>query len=78
MNEANDIQNYILDALAIGDDEGGKAFAMMGGEQGKGVTDFISDTDRNDAVFIAASIRHCCCRALGWRDVRLGMMEDYI
>lgn len=58
MNQEYEVQKYLPEALAIGDDEGGKALAMMGGEQGRGLYRFsFSDPDRAEAVFIARSMR---------------------
>lgn len=66
MNQAYEVQRYLPDALAIGDDEGGKALAMMEGEQGPGLYRFpFSDPDRAEAVFIASSVRALLSQGVG-------------
>jgi hypothetical protein len=54
MNEAYEVQKYLPDALAIGDDEGGKAIALMDGPGGPGMYRFpFADPDRSEANYIA-------------------------
>ena len=58
MNEAYEIQRHIPHALAVGDDEGGKALAFMDGGSGTGLYRFpFADPDASEAVFIAPTIR---------------------
>ncbi|BBB66586.1 hypothetical protein UNDYM_2333 [Undibacterium sp. YM2] len=57
MNEAYQIQKYISNSLAIGDDEGGKALIPITGKQGYGlyITGF-GDLDADSAEFIAPTL----------------------
>ena len=57
MNDAYQIQKYIPNSLAIGDDEGGMALIVMAGPRGMGIyTVGFGDLDANDAKFIAPSL----------------------
>lgn len=54
---AHQIQKYIPNSLAIGDDEGGMALIVMSGARGFGLyTVGFGGLDANDARFIAPSL----------------------
>jgi len=54
MNEAHDIQKYIPNSLAIGDDEGGKALLYVDGKEGFGLyTVDFGDLDIEETIKIA-------------------------
>lgn len=58
MNEAHNIQKYIPDSLAIGDDEGGNVLIYMNGKYGFGLYMVgFGNLDSEDAVLIAPSLR---------------------
>ncbi|HDR4901658.1 TPA: SMI1/KNR4 family protein [Bacillus cereus] len=58
MNEAHNIQKYIPNSLAIGDDEGGKVLLYANGKEGFGlyVVDF-GDLDIEEAIKISPSLK---------------------
>ncbi|HIF9084472.1 TPA: SMI1/KNR4 family protein [Photobacterium damselae] len=66
MNEEYQIQKYIPQSLAIGDDEGGGALIMMTGEKGFGLykVDF-GDLDIEDAEYISDSLRALLVGGIG-------------
>lgn len=58
MNEAYNIQTYMPNSLAIGDDEGGRALMYVTGNEGFGL--YIAgfgDLDIDDAIKIAPSLK---------------------
>lgn len=58
MNEAHELQKYLPHALAVGDDEGGMAFVLTTGGNGRGLYRLsFADPDPTVAVFIAGSIQ---------------------
>ncbi|HDR4567446.1 SMI1/KNR4 family protein [Bacillus paranthracis] len=58
MNKAHDIQKYIPNSLAIGDDEGGKALLYGEGKEGFGLyTVDFGDLDIEEAIKIAPSLK---------------------
>ncbi|MGR3778233.1 SMI1/KNR4 family protein [Bacillus paramycoides] len=58
MNEAHDIQKYIPNSLAIGDDEGGKALLYVDGKEGFGLyTVDFGDLDIEETIKIAPSLK---------------------
>lgn len=66
MNEAYDIQNYLTESLAIGDDEGGGALLYLDGLQGFGVyLCRFADLDVNEAVFISPSLEDLLVKGIG-------------
>lgn len=57
MNSAYEIQKYIPDSLAIGDDEGGQALLYMNGIQGFGLyLCGFGDLDPETAMFVAPTL----------------------
>jgi hypothetical protein len=57
MNSAYEIQKYIPDSLAIGDDEGGKALLYMNGIQGFGLyLCGFGDLDSKTAKYVASTL----------------------
>lgn len=57
MNDAYNIQKYIPNSLAIGDDEGGKVILYASDQNGYGLYQVgFSDLDINDAEFISPSL----------------------
>ncbi|PFC74055.1 hypothetical protein CN298_28915 [Bacillus cereus] len=58
MNAAHDIQKYIPNSLAIGDDEGGKALLYVDGKEGLGLyTVDFRDLDVEETIKIAPSLK---------------------
>ncbi|PGD63031.1 SMI1/KNR4 family protein [Bacillus wiedmannii] len=58
MNEAHDIQKYIPNSLAIGDDEGGKALLYVDRKEGFGLyTVDFGDLDIEETIKIAPSLK---------------------
>ncbi len=58
MNESYNVQTFIPNSLAIGDDEGGNALLYMTGNKGFGIylTGF-GNLDADDATYISISLR---------------------
>jgi hypothetical protein len=57
MNQAYQIQKYIPNSLAIGDDEGGMALVLMTGKNGYGLYSVgFGDLDASDAEYIDSSL----------------------
>lgn len=58
MNEAYNIQDFIPNSLAVGDDEGGSALIYLTGKDGFGlyITGF-GDLDVDDAIKLAPTLR---------------------
>ncbi|MHA7964452.1 SMI1/KNR4 family protein [Paenibacillus sp. CAU 1782] len=57
MNEAYQIQHYIPNSLAIGDDEGGRVFIYLDGSNGFGLYLIgLGNLDVEDAIFIAPAL----------------------
>ncbi|HFK1458489.1 TPA: SMI1/KNR4 family protein [Bacillus cereus] len=58
MNEAHDIQKYIPNSLAIGDDEGGMALLYIDGKEGFGLyTVGFGNLDIEETIKIAPSLK---------------------
>jgi len=66
MNESYNIQNFIPNSLAIGDDEGGNALLYMTGNNGFGIylTGF-GDLDADDASFVSSSLQELLIDGVG-------------
>lgn len=66
MNEEYEIQNYIPDSLAIGDDEGGSALILMTGNKGFGLYKIgFGDLDKDEAEYISASLEELLVNGVG-------------
>ncbi|TKH13363.1 SMI1/KNR4 family protein [Bacillus wiedmannii] len=66
MNEAHDIQKYIPNSLAIGDDEGGKALLYVDGNEGFGLyTVDFGDLDIEETIKIAPSLKALLIDSVG-------------
>jgi len=68
MNKAYDIQKYLPNSLAIGDDEGGMALIYLDGEDGFGlyICDF-GDLDIKEAVKIAPTLEDLLVHDIGYK-----------
>lgn len=66
MNKEYQIQSYIPQSLAVGDDEGGSALILMTGKNGFGLykVDF-GDLDIEDAEYISDSLRSLLIDGIG-------------
>lgn len=66
MNDAYNIQKYLPDSLAIGDDEGGGALLYLFGNEGFGLylCEF-GDLDINEAIKIAPSLEDFLTKNVG-------------
>lgn len=57
MNDAYNIQRYIPDSLAIGDDEGGSAILYANGKNGFGVYKIaFNDLDEDELIYVSESL----------------------
>lgn len=66
MNEAYEIQNYIPNSLAIGDNEGGSALIVMTGNKGFGLYKVgFGDLDADDAEYISTSLEELLVNGVG-------------
>lgn len=66
MNEAYQIQKYIPNSLAIGDDEGGRALIYLNGSKGFGLYIIgFGNLDIEDAVFIAPTLKDLLINNIG-------------
>ena len=66
MNAAYHIQDYIPQALAIGDDEGGKVIFYAEGKEGFGLYLVgFGNLDLDDAVYIAPSLETLLIEGIG-------------
>lgn len=66
MNDAYNIQKYIPNSLAIGDDEGGKVILYISGQNGYGLYQVgFGDLDINDAEFISPSLTELLIYGVG-------------
>ncbi|WP_106766533.1 1,3-beta-glucan synthase regulator [Paenibacillus faecalis] len=66
MNEAYQIQQYIPNSLAIGDDEGGRALIYLSGSKGFGLYIIgFGNLDIEDAVFIAPTLEDLLTKNIG-------------
>ncbi|EEV5546331.1 TPA: SMI1/KNR4 family protein [Escherichia coli] len=66
MNAAYHIQDYIPDALAIGDNEGGKVIFYAEGKEGFGLYLVgFDNVDLDDAVYIAPSLNALLIEGIG-------------
>lgn len=66
MNEEYEIQNYIPNSLAIGDDEGGSALILMTGNKGFGLYKVgFGDLSSEDAEYISASLEELLVNGIG-------------
>ncbi|MDM5153725.1 SMI1/KNR4 family protein [Bacillus sp. DX1.1] len=70
INEAHNVQNYIPNSLAIGDDEGGKALLYADGKEGFGfyIVDF-GDLDIEEAIKISPSLKALLVDGIGIREL---------
>lgn len=66
INEAHNIQKYIPNSLAIGDDEGGKALLYAGGNEGFGlyIVEF-GNLDIEEAIKISHSLKTLLVDGMG-------------
>lgn len=66
INEAHNIQKYIPNSLAIGDDEGGKSLLYADGNEGFGlyIVDF-GDLDIEEAIKISYSLKTMLVDGMG-------------
>jgi hypothetical protein len=66
MNEEYEVQNYIPNSLAIGDDERGSALIVMTGNKGFGLYKVgFGDLDADDAEYISASLEELLVNGVG-------------
>lgn len=66
MNESYEIQDYIPDSLAVGDDEGGNALIYFEGKGGFGLYIVgFGDLDAEEAVKVAASLNDLLINDIG-------------
>jgi hypothetical protein len=66
MNEEYQVQNYIPESLAIGDDEGGSALILMTGKQGFGIYKVgFGDLDIEDAEFVSETLEGLLTKGSG-------------
>lgn len=66
LNVAHELQRYIPEAIAVGDDEGGMVFVFMTGQDGTGLYRLsFADPDPAEAVFIAESVEALLLRGVG-------------
>ena len=66
MNEAYDVQKYLPNSLAIGDDEGGGALIYLQGKDGFGIYyNRFADLDIKEAVKIAPSLTELLINNVG-------------
>lgn len=66
MNEAYDVQKYLPNSLAIGDDEGGGALIYLQGKDGFGIYyNRFTDLDMEEAVKIASSLTELLVNNVG-------------
>lgn len=66
MNESYNIQTYIPNSLAIGDDEGGRALMYITGNEGFGLyIGSFGDLDIDDAIKIAPSLQDLLVNNIG-------------
>jgi len=66
MNEEYQVQSYIPESLAIGDDEGGGALILMTGKQGFGIYKVgFGDLCVEDAEFVSETLEGLLTKGLG-------------
>jgi len=66
MNDVYNIQKYIPNSLAIGDDEGGKVILYVSGQNGYGLYQVgFGNLDANDAEFISPSLTELLIYGVG-------------
>ncbi|MWC31264.1 SMI1/KNR4 family protein [Paenibacillus sp. MMS18-CY102] len=66
MNEAHNVQKYIPDSLAIGDDEGGNVLIYLEGKDGFGLYMVgFGNLDVEDAILIAPTLRDLLVNNIG-------------
>jgi hypothetical protein len=66
MNKEYQIQSYIPESLAIGDDEGGSALILMTGKQGFGIYKVgFGDLDIEDAEFVSKTLEELLTKGSG-------------
>ena len=72
MNEAHDIQKYIPNSLAIGDDEGGMALLYIDGKEGFGLyTVGFGNLDIEETIKIAPSLKVLLIDCVGVEELLL-------
>jgi hypothetical protein len=70
LNREYEIQKYLPASLAVGDNEGGKALVIVGGEQrGLYLVD-LGDIDIESATFVAPTLRELLVNGIGIDVVR--------
>ncbi|MDP7978372.1 SMI1/KNR4 family protein [Bacillus sp. WLY-B-L8] len=72
MNEAHNIQKYIPNSLAIGDDEGGKVLLYANGKDEFGLyTVDFGDLDIEEAIKISSSLKSLLVDGIGVEELLL-------